>query len=230
MSQYTTQVRFIVEMNSDPGQPITKRCEQAAPSIFTDEWPFYDESKRLKFETDFLRHFYVSEIGCETVELWKLFLNDWLITNMPYYNARLAAVAKEFNFLDTYDYSETGENGLEEDVGRSTNTTSNTTQNDEGSGNTFTKEYDFPSNAISNISDHMTSGNQTDSSASNTSEQNSSSDTDEKSNRKQYGKNTVTRKGRIGSPSDELEKYLKAVKNVQAEIFDAMRVLFFGLW
>lgn len=230
MSQYTTQVRFIVEMNSDPEQSITKRCEQAAPSIFTDEWPFYDESKRLKFETDFLRHFYTSEIGCETVELWKLFLNDWLITNMPYYNARLAAVAKEFDFLDTYEYMEIGENELGENVGRTSNSTSNAKDTNSGNGNTFTKEYDFPSNTISNISDHMTSGNQVDSSASNTSEQKASTSMGEKSQRKQSGKNIVTRMGRMGSPSDELEKYLKAVKNVQAEIFDAMRVLFFGLW
>lgn len=230
MSQYTTQVRFIVEMNSDPGQSITKRCEQAAPSIFTDEWPFYDESKRLKFETDFLRHFYMCEICCETAELWKLFLNDWLITNMSYYNAKLAAVAKEFDFLDTYSFMEMAENGLDEQFGRTTNSAGHSTQTDKGNGTSFTKEYDFPSSAISDISNHMTSGNQVNSTASNTSEQKTGNSMGEKSNRKQYGKNIVTRIGRAGSPSDELEKYLKAVKNVQAEIFDAMRVLFFGLW
>ena len=263
MSYYTTQLRWIVETNSAPGQTVTARCKEAAPKIFPADWEFFDETKKLDFEAAFLRHFYMQEICCETVGLWKIFLEDWLYTNMPFYNQKLAAMAKKYDFMDNYDYTESSagnekESGNNAESGndnsnrtrkneRDINVNENGEQTDNGSGHSFNKVYDFPSNVITTITDHITSGNETDTNAQNTTNTQNNrteghTENDEESQNGEYNKtgnfnneknNTlnITRKGRSGvNPGDMLKSYYDAIQNVYKEIFDAADVLFMGVW
>lgn len=85
MSKYTSELRWILEALTGESTP-SKAIEQGRKHIFNFAYPFYKEEERESFETMFLRNFYTSEIGCETYELWKLRLNNWLNVNMPYYN------------------------------------------------------------------------------------------------------------------------------------------------
>lgn len=251
MSHYTTQLRWIVETNSAPEQTVTARCKEAAPKIFPADWEFFDETKKLDFEAAFLRHFYMQEICCETVGLWKVFLEDWLYTNMPFYNQKLTAMAKKYDFMDNYDYTESSA-GNERESGtdnsnrnrkneRDINVKENGEQTDNGAGHSLNKVYDFPSNVITSITDHITSGNETDTSAQNmTNTQNSRTEghteNDEETQNSEYNNeknNTlnVTRKGRSGvNPGDMLKSYYDAIQNVYKEIFDAADVLFMGVW
>ena len=83
MSKYTTEVRYICEVNADLDESkgfnnVDEIITEAAPKIFDFEFPIYDEAYRLPFEKMILRHFYMREIGLETVGLWKLKL--WIKT------------------------------------------------------------------------------------------------------------------------------------------------------
>lgn len=243
MSYYTTQLRWIVETNSAPGQTVTARCKEAAPKIFPADWEFFDETKKLDFEAAFLRHFYMQEICCETVGLWKIFLEDWLYTNMPFYNQKLAAMTKQYDFMDNYDYAESSaENGNDNSNRtrkneRDINVNENGEQTDNGTGHSFNKVYDFPSNVITTITDHITSGNETDTSAQNTTNTQNNrteghTENDEEAQNSEYNNTlNVTRKGRSGvNPGDMLKSYYDAIQNVYKEIFDAANVLFMGVW
>lgn len=91
MAEYTIELRHVVE-NHD---------------IFDFDYPFYDEQKRPKFEEDFIRHFYFREICCDTVDRFKVFLEDKMKTVFPYYNELFKTAQVEYSILDNYDITET---------------------------------------------------------------------------------------------------------------------------
>ena len=59
------------------------------PKLFDFTFPWYndDETSKTEFERTFIIHFYMYEIGFETIGLFKLKLNDTLRRNMPKYKA-----------------------------------------------------------------------------------------------------------------------------------------------
>lgn len=91
MARYTVELRDVVENHE----------------IFDFEYDFYDDSKRKKFEENFIRHFYFREIGQDTVDKFKLFLEDKMHTVFPYYNELFKTAAIEYSVLDNYDIRET---------------------------------------------------------------------------------------------------------------------------
>ena len=92
MSKYTTEVRYICEVNS--GFPTDEMylhtpdeiIAAARSKIFNFSYPIYETGHKPELETKILKHYYTREIGAETVGLWKLWLNDTLNLIMPKYN------------------------------------------------------------------------------------------------------------------------------------------------
>ena len=106
MSKYTTEVRFICEVNSGLNESVGySKIEDvitgAIPKIFDFDFPIFDESYRGVLERKILRHYYTREICEETVGLWKLRLNTRLNEIMPYYNKLYKSELLEFNPLYT---------------------------------------------------------------------------------------------------------------------------------
>ena len=102
MSKYTTEVRFICETaagytESQGYNNIESILSASAPKIFNFDFPIFDENYRLALEKKILRHFYVREIGFETVGLWKYWLNVKLNEIMPYYNQLYESALLQFN-------------------------------------------------------------------------------------------------------------------------------------
>lgn len=136
MSKYTTEVRFICETEAGLSESagfnnIEDIITEAAPKIFNFNFPIYDEAYRLIFEKNILRHFYVREIGLETVGLWKLKLQDKLMLIMPYYNKLYKSELLEFNPFYDVDVTKTHEgesNGTEASVETDGNTRTLNTQ------------------------------------------------------------------------------------------------------
>lgn len=87
MAEYTVELRTIIESGIE---------------IFDFNYPFYDETKRAEFQKDFIRHFYFREIGAETVDRFKWYLEDKFATVFPYYNKLFEAAEVEYNLLDHY--------------------------------------------------------------------------------------------------------------------------------
>lgn len=230
MSQYTTQLRWIVENMTKSGT-VTERCAEAAPMIFNFSFPFYDETKRLDFEVMFLRHFYMQEICAETVGLWKVFLEDWLNVNMPFWNLKYKAIQQEFSFLDTYDYTENGKGT--DDYSASGNTKNSSTGKTESSGDnsSMQKYYEVPSKNIVSLDDHLNNATQVNGTSGDTTNSNvdGNGEYSDKNNRKTT--NDVTRNGRNGqSPGKLLSEYFEAIQNVNAQVLQEMDSLFMQVW
>lgn len=97
MAEYTIELKDIVENHN----------------IFDFAYPFYDESKRHDFERSFIRHFYFREIGCETIDRFKHYLNDKMNVVFPYYNELFKSASIEYDVLDNYKLTETYERKIE---------------------------------------------------------------------------------------------------------------------
>lgn len=163
MSKYTTQVRWIVEVATpDFSGSINERIRAACPKIFNFDFPIWSEEYRVELETKILRHYYMSEIGMETVALWKLFLETELNEIMPYYNQLYLTTVKDYDYMVDVDVTETTEEneGRQEDANfhsteeNDTDTTddttshqttdANSTENVSGTPATHTSHNDFP--------------------------------------------------------------------------------------
>ena len=102
MALYTTQVRTICEASLGMEVPggfdsINDILKNSAPLVFNFDFPIWDENYRLTLETKILKHYYMREIGFETVGLWKLYLDERLNLIMPYYNELYKTTVLEFN-------------------------------------------------------------------------------------------------------------------------------------
>lgn len=89
MSKFTTETRYICEtyadMDSQAGS-INDTIDKSIPYIFSDDWNTYDPSHKPELCRKILRHYWMREIGFETVGLWKLEMNEYLAEIMPKYN------------------------------------------------------------------------------------------------------------------------------------------------
>lgn len=148
MAVYTTQVKSIVEqINAENGfspsskdaiKAIEERISNARESIFSFSYPINEEDK-LRFETSFIRHFYMREIGLETYTLWRLRLADKLNLLIPKYNKlwEEASKYKDIDLLSDKDYTIArefdGNRDIDSNENINTTRTDNTAQDRTGS-------------------------------------------------------------------------------------------------
>ena len=146
MSKYTTQVRFICEQyagktESSGYDEVDEIIEAAAPLIFADSIPFFDENYRLPLEKKILKHYYTREIGAETVGLWKLWLNATMSEIMPLYNQFYESARLQFNPLYDQDYiiQHTGSGDDTRSIDRAGSSADDTTREntEQNTGSTF---------------------------------------------------------------------------------------------
>lgn len=102
MSKYTTEVRYICENecgadSSNGSSNVDYIINNSWAKIFTTNIEFFDEEYRKVLCCKILKHYYLREIGCETVGLWKLWINTKLEEIMPYYNQLYKSALIEFN-------------------------------------------------------------------------------------------------------------------------------------
>lgn len=93
MAQDTIQMRtFVTQWVKDAGtyNPAMSEWKQdfspAYSRLGLDEYPIYDESKRKQLNDKFIRHYWMREIGCETVGHFCLWCSNTFNEIMPYYN------------------------------------------------------------------------------------------------------------------------------------------------
>lgn len=93
MAQDTIQLRtFVTQWAKDAGfyNPAMPEWKQdfspAYARLGLDEYPIYDESKRRQLNDKFIRHYWMREIGCETVGHFCLWCSNTFNEIMPYYN------------------------------------------------------------------------------------------------------------------------------------------------
>lgn len=94
------ELRNYIEMwSQDEALPQRDVIELGRKRLFDFPYPFFDEAYRPIFETNFIRTFYMKEIGFETEGLFKFQLETWLNVNMPYFNKLFESELFEYDPL-----------------------------------------------------------------------------------------------------------------------------------
>lgn len=114
MSKYTTETRYICQtyaqtyLSENEYLSIDETIEKSIPFIFNHSWSTYDPDHKQELCKKILRHYYLREIGFETVGLWKLEMNEYLAEIMPKYNVLYANLEDVKNkLLANVDTTET---------------------------------------------------------------------------------------------------------------------------
>lgn len=169
MSNYTTEVRYIVETLADEHGSIESMINSAKTKIFDDYWTTQNIDYKPVLEQKILRSYYTREIGQETVGLWKLKLNTTLAEIMPKYNLLYktydAIIDKLLSNVDlTETRNDTGKatttdsaTNTSTTTGKNTGTSSgNTTATNNGSGSSdaWQTANDTPQGGLTGLEDN----------------------------------------------------------------------------
>ena len=169
MASYTMRLQTMIEQPTQYQNDLTfkKKLAAGVEAFFKDiEYPIFNESYKKTFEENFVRHFYMREIGFETEFLFKFHLESWLKLNMPYYNKLFESELLEFEPFTNVDMyvDETVDTDSEDNskvntkekrsntFNNDTNTTgtTGTTGTSTNTGNTFNRNLhtDTPDNRL----------------------------------------------------------------------------------
>lgn len=95
MSKYTITIKNLMDNNFDFG---------------LNDYPIWNESYRNTLNQKILYHYYESEIGFETANLFKFYLNNKMREIMPYYNKMYDSVENAItNVMANVDLRETSD-------------------------------------------------------------------------------------------------------------------------
>lgn len=243
MSKYTTQVRYICEVaagleESEGYNSVDSIIEAAAPKIFDFDFPIFDEDYRAELEGKILKHFYLREIGAETVGIWKLWLAERLQTIMPGMNKLYKSNLIEFNPLYDTDIR-TERTGTEEGTSKETSKDSSSgsgSTNATNSGTDWNLHSDTPQGGITGLdqgnylsaADKATTEGQS-SGTSRTSASSSGSRDTEHAGSSTYIERIVGKRGGA-SYAQMIRDLRESFLNVDQLIFDELEDLFFLLW
>lgn len=234
----------LISKNPAPNESI----KQAAPEIFDFDFPFYDETKRQEFEENFLRYFYMREIGSETYGLFKLRLQSKLQTVMPYYNKMYSAAEQTIEPFITEKIDETIEREHKNtNISTGTDTaTSNSTvkgKNNvivDGTSDSNEQNSDLPQSDLASFEDnsylsgaskgHSTNHGTTDTTSENTAI--GTGTTNRTNNENRTGNETEKRTANNfrGVPGDILKSYYDSIRNINQEFYNDCEDLFISLW
>lgn len=187
-----------LELAGDPGTGV---------NIGLDEYPIWDEKEREGLNRLIIQHFYLREIGQETISIFTYFLRRTMREIMPTYNQLYSTqkllAGKE---LATYDLT-TVRNGT---VSETASQASNSTSGSEADANSRSVYFDTPQTALSRNKDYATNATDAESKSKNsgTSQGSSLSDSNGESN------DTSRTTGTQGSLADMLTRYRATIINV----------------
>ena len=251
MSKYTTEVRFICEQKSGLRESIGANdvdnvISKCWDKLFTSKVSFFDEAYRKVLCSKILKHYYLREIGCETVGVWILWLNERLEMIMPYYNKLYESELIKFNPMYDVDLKRThNRKNAQDDVGTRSNTsnrdTSVTNTTDTDSSNVSRDLFsDTPQGALTGVENetYLTNARKVSDSGSVNSNTNEKSGTDfsETENTQKNINSTedylesVQGKQGSGSYSELLLKYRSTFLNIDQMVIEEFSDLFMLLW
>ena len=244
MSKYTTEVRYICEVNSGLNESVGySKIEDvitgAIPKIFDFDFPIFDESYRIVLERKILKHFYTREICEETAGLWKLRLDTRLNEIMPYYNKLYESELIKFDPLYSDNLTRTRKTDFDSSRKTSNNGKTTSKSNTQGSGNGSDLYSDTPQGSIVGLDEntYLTNARKTtdNSSTTTTSSNNSSGTIDSSDNGSDNLKSTEeyleSVSGWSGVTGSELiMKYRETFINIDVMILNELEDLFFQLW
>lgn len=263
MSKYTTEVRFICESKASLSESagcdnVDDIVSKSWNKIFTSKAVFFDEEYRSVLCQKILKHYYLREIGSETVGIWKLWMNTRLEEIMPFYNQLYKSALLEFNPLYDVDLKRTHnrkvdsskqDDGTSKVVSDGVSSESGTGSGSEsGSSNSTKKDLysDTPQGAITGLENEnyltnarkvtdsgSTSGNSSskfsNSGTNKTTVNGETSNTGTANSLEDYVENVSGKQG-TESYSSMLLKFRETFLNIDMQVIEEFSDLFMGLW
>ena len=259
MSKYTTEVRYICEQKSELEESkgftsVDNIINKSWNKIFTTNVNFFDENYRQVICKKILKHYYMREIGCETVGLWMLWMNTRLEEIMPYYNQLYESAKLEFNPLYDMDITrrhnrtgsenKSGTRGVSGNRDNSVNKTGTSKSVDTADNVSRDLYSDTPQGALTGVENETyltnarkVTGNVTDTVNVNTTD-NETSESEYKEDEKTSGKldtleefeETLVGKQGSGNYSDMLIRFRDTFLNIDMQVIEEFEDLFMELW
>ncbi len=251
MSKYTTEVRFICESkagleNSSGADDVEQVLEGCWDKIFTTSVTFFDEDYRKVLCKKILKHYYLREIGCETVGIWKLWMNTKLEEVIPYYNQLYKSALLEFDPLVDVDVKRTHNRKNVEDstdnrtVSGNRDTSSSGTVHNSSNGTNRDLYSDTPQGGVNGLENesYLTNARKItdESSADSSTSDKVGLDYDETEGKtgnvnstEDFVESVVGKQG-SGTYSKMLNEFRKTFLNIDMMVIDEFEELFIGLW
>lgn len=247
MSKYTTEVRFICESKSGLGESkgfgsVDGVLNGSWDKIFTSKVSFFDEEYRGVLCKKILKHYYLREIGCETVGIWLLWMNTKLEEIMPYYNKLYESELIKFNPMYDVDWSRKGnKTGNESGSGsRSTSGNNSGTNKQSGTSSNTRKDLysDTPQGALTGVESekYLTNARKVSDSGEtgvNGSTSGSYEDSESSSNKVDTTEDyveSVSGKQGGSSYSKLLNEFRETFLNIDMQVIGEFEEMFIGLW
>lgn len=250
MSKYTMQLREVCEIEagleeSKGWNDVDEIVENSRRKIFGN-YPIFDEQYRPVLERKILKHFYMREIGFETVGLFKMKLNNKMNEIMPYYNKLYQSELFEYDPLeDTNIKTERDRNGtrVENEGRKNVRSEENSSTNNNKNVNDINRwelNNETPQGALTDVTSgrYLTDAINTQTNDVETSEGsasnigNTETNDDRNKNVSDIEDYIETIKGKRGTKSypQLIEEYRKTILNIDMQIIDELKTLFFLLW
>lgn len=203
MADYTIEIRHLIADDFDFG--------------LTD-YPIFDEAYRAHLNTAILMHFYFREIGCETAQMFKFFLNRKMSEIMPVYNRYYESARREYDPLSTISLTEVVDGVSESEKQNNSDTKNNATSRGHYS--------DTPMGTLNDIysTEYASSANSAENTAISESETKGKEKGKTQQTRKVTGKNDSRTFGEL------IRDYRETLVNVDTLIFDELEPLFMQIW
>lgn len=247
MSKYTTEVRFICESKSGLSESkgfgsVDEVLNGSWNKIFTSKVSFFDEEYRGVLCKKILKHYYLREIGCETVGIWLLWMNTKLEEIMPYYNKLYESELIKFNPMYDVDWNRKGnKTGNESGSGsRSTSGNNSGTNTQSGTSSNTRKDLysDTPQGALTGVESetYLTNARKVSDSGEtgvNGSTSGSYEDSESSSNKVDTTEDyveSVTGKQGGSSYSKLLNEFRETFLNIDIQVIEEFDEMFMGLW
>lgn len=250
MSKYTMQLKEVCEIEagleeSKGWNDVDEIVENSRRKIFGN-YPIFDEQYRPILERKILKHFYMREIGFETVGLFKMKLNNKMNEIMPYYNKLYESELFEYDPLeDTNIKTERDRNGtrVENEGRKNVRSEENSSTNNNKNVNDINRwelNNETPQGALTDVTSgrYLTDAINTQTNDVETSEGsasnigNTETNDDRNKNVSDIEDYIETIKGKRGTKSypQLIEEYRKSILNIDMQIIDELKTLFFLLW
>lgn len=247
MSKYTTEVRFICESKSGLSESkgfgsVDEVLNGSWDKIFTSKVNFFDEEYRGVLCKKILKHYYLREIGCETVGIWLLWMNTKLEEIMPYYNKLYESELIKFNPMYDVDWNRKGnKTGNESGSGsRSTSGNNSGTNTQSGTSSNTRKDLysDTPQGALTGVESetYLTNARKVSDSGEtgvNGSTTGSYEDSESSSNKVDTTEDyveSVSGKQGGSSYSKLLNEFRETFLNIDMQVIEEFDEMFMGLW
>lgn len=247
MSKYTTEVRFICESKSGLSESkgfgsVDEVLNGSWDKIFTSKVSFFDEEYRGVLCKKILKHYYLREIGCETVGIWLLWMNTKLEEIMPYYNKLYESELIKFNPMYDVDWNRKGnKTGNESGSGsRSTSGNNSGTNTQSGTSSNTRKDLysDTPQGALTGVETetYLTNARKVSDSGEtgvNGSTSGSYEDSESSSNKVDTTEDyveSVSGKQGGSSYSKLLNEFRETFLNIDMQVIEEFEEMFMGMW